>query len=558
MLYITKITLIPVPFLISVRHKLNPLIIIGGALERRDETRSPEMKDEMNLDGLPHELWRIIMGHVRSPARNLIRSVHTSFRGLVDATTTHARWKLCAGPECVPELPSLRDLEVPILSADYVPLLENVATRITSLTINSSNMSVNWECQIAGVSSTDIADLICSIGPQLRRLDVARTVRMFGTSDVERIVTRFPCLDALHVYAGARSTVHIARLTALQHLELHTTVEDDPEHGTADLNISHLAALTMLRTLDLRHFGNYVVRGSDALAALTGLEALTIKDVVLDDAAALAHLSRLTQLTIEYGNTDDISVVSSIVSLRKLTLSNTDRYRSTPITMPGSTLVNLEELNLDNCAFTTSEPLAQLTGLKKLCAKQADLVGRPFHNADTDAAVFLPHMRCMRDLTCGLRCHGLPNLESMASTLTKAKLYIKHVVDLSPLSCLTQLDELGIYAPQTTTLQPLTTLTRLSKLSVVSSAVSAVAPLLRLRSTLKSLYVYSLRDVHDWAALAYMTNLTQLKVYNSTIKYDALAIKASLERCNLQRFVYRDDQPLDWRSDAMPLLVPEA
>jgi hypothetical protein len=219
--------------------------------------------------------------------------------------------------------------------------------------------------------------------------------------------------------------------------------------------------------------------------------------------------------------------------------------------MPVSTLVNLEELCLDCCTFESSEPLAQLTGLKKLSTCSSTIVasfgdvgdeldsrmcGMPFLNTDTDAAAFLPHMRHLNVLECGLRCHELPNLVNLASTLTEATLMMTRVTDLSPLSCIARLEKLCINSPGTTTLQPLTALTRMSRLCA-QLAVSSVTPLMSLRSTLRSLYVHSSRDVHDWVTLAYMTNLTSLEVHNATILPDAQAIK-SLKHGNLKRFVY--------------------
>jgi hypothetical protein len=465
----------------------------------------------------------------------MARSASKAFRDVTDATTVRARWKLREGPARFPELPSLRSLEVPTLRPSYAALLEDVSSRITSLTIDASNTSVCF-------TPASTAALICLVGPQLRRLDVARSRETFNSSDVDLIVNKFAKLEGLSMGTVAASVVHVGRLACLQELQLSL---DAPETiGGADLG--PLAALTLLQTLDLRTGSDETVQGADALASLRGLEALTLDGMVLHDMAALAHLSRLTQLSIVYDDRDDISVVGALVNLKRLTLRNRD-WRGEWKAIPVSSLVNLEDLNLYDCSFESSAPLAHLTSLRRLSTNEPERsgvpdvsLGTPFHDSATDAA-FLSHMP-LRVLKCGFRCHQLPSLANMASTLTKAQLRIKYVVDLSPLSCLTSLEGLWVNAPQTTSLQPLAALP-LQKLYVADSAVSTVAPLARLKGTLKSLHVHSTRDVHDWQVLVYMGNLVSLVIYNKTIAYDAPAFAAMKS----VRFTHREapDDPDD-------------
>jgi hypothetical protein len=168
------------------------------------------------------------------------------------------------------DLPSLRDLEIPTLSTgSYAELLDVVSTRITSLTIDETYLNEMTERDQMG--STAIAALICRIGPQLRRLDLAASSTTFTVSDMDLIVCRFTGLNVLCV-------------------------------DTVD--ISPLAALTTLRKFHI--VCNYV-HGGSALASLAGLEALILDGVVVDGLAALAHLSRLTQLYICYHGDTDIS-----------------------------------------------------------------------------------------------------------------------------------------------------------------------------------------------------------------------------------------------------------
>ena len=129
---------------------------------------------------------------------------------------------------------------------------------------------------------------------------------------------------------------HLAKISCLTNLRILS-----PGYGVTDAGLSHLAALTQLEALDLRH-SRVSNAGLAQLATMTRLQELNLRDLpITDDGLAfVARLGSLKKLNLEGTKVTD----TGLTHLRVLSQLRSLSLAQTPITDQG--LVQLRSLAL--------------------------------------------------------------------------------------------------------------------------------------------------------------------------------------------------------------------
>ena len=362
--------------------------------------------------------------------------------------------------------------------------------------------------------------------------------------------------------------------------------------GRGIMDIKGLEFAENLGHLHLGDEGNYVTDLSP-LATLTSLTYLNVGANQVADLRPLTNLTNLTGLSLWHNQVTDISPLSSLTSLTYLNLA--DNYVSD--LSPLANLINLEILDLFDNEIVSLGPLTDLKNIKHLILTENHIKDfspisglmnlqilwikenpitdlRPLSELNlTDLkydAVLDPTSRAYPSETwipdAGLRAAvrgelgllpdvpltkkymqqfyyldahdlGISDITGLefASNLRELHLSKNPITDLRPLSNLTTLENLHLWAlsPNTPTLdlQPLATLTNLAKLSLANSRVSDVRPLSGLKQ-LRSLHL-SHNHISDIRPLAGLTQLWTLSLEGNPITDFTPLAGLNLEEFNI-------------------------
>ena len=146
----------------------------------------------------------------------------------------------------------------------------------------------------------------------------------------------------------------LARLPYLQKLTI--------ENSTAS-NLQALSSLAQLTTLNIR---GCVLSNDDltVIAALPGLEHLTLSDCSLSKIEPLSKLPHLVSLDLSQNAIRDVTPLSFMENLTKLDLSNNALTNLSPL----SALDSLQELDVSYNSLTSIAPLITCTSLTALNA----------------------------------------------------------------------------------------------------------------------------------------------------------------------------------------------
>ena len=212
--------------------------------------------------------------------------------------------------------------------------------------------------------------------------------------------------------------------------------------GIADLTgLEHAVNLTRL-DLGIIHGDKWhtnPISDVSPLAALTQLTSLNLNGTDIWDVSPLAALTQLTGLTLFATDIWDVSPLAALTQLTWLNLWGTDVSDVSPL----AALTQLTSLNLNGTAVSDVSPLAHLTQLGRLNLRYT-------HVSDVSALA------------------NLTQLETL-------DLWDTAVSDVSPLAALTQLTELNLYGTAVSDVSALTSLTNLESLNLLQCPLNAAA-----------------------------------------------------------------------------------
>ena len=348
--------------------------------------------------------------------------------------------------------------------------------------------------------------------------------------------------------AGGRGIADIKGLEFARNLvHLHLGNE-----GNYVIDLNPLSTLTSLTYLNV---GGNQVAGLRPLLNLTNLTGLSLWNNQVTDISPLSSLTSLTYLNLADNHVSDLSSLANLINLEELDLFDNEVVSVVPLT----DLKNLKHLILTENHIKDFSPLAGLASLRVLRIKQnpirdlsplseldltdlkydavLDPAGRTYSSeawipdAGLRAAVrgelgLLPDIPLTREhirQLYYLYAHdlGISDIKGLefASNLRELHLSINPITDLRPLSNLTNLGNLHLWAlsPNTLTLnlRPLATLINLEVLSLGNSKISDIRPL----ESLKKLQLLHLMHNHisDIRPLAGLTQLWTLSLEGNPI-----------------------------------------
>ena len=319
-------------------------------------------------------------------------------------------------------------------------------------------------------------------------------------------------------------------------------------------DLSPLAELTRLKSLELR--GNNLSDLSP-LANLAELEELRLggsgtglDNPNISDLSPLSNLHKLETLSLpRQASIGDLSPLSGLTGLKSLTTDGVSSDAAQQITdlSPLAELTNLEVLHLLSCGTSDLSPLSNLTKLTEL-----RLIGQlsftdltPISGltemrvleftAQGSTALRIKDLTPLADMTkleslriyadSPISLHGLEGKSALQTLFLSQHNDSFACMDIEALSGLTNLTDLTLWIDdQTTDLSPLSGLTNLRYLDLYAWNVPALSDL------------YFLREMH---------NLQSLTLYESTVTdISVLGTLSSLQTVNIRE--YGNAKITDW------------
>ena len=316
--------------------------------------------------------------------------------------------------------------------------------------------------------------------------NLAAAIRETLDLPTDAVITADTMLDLTELYASGRE------ITALTGLEHATNLTELNLWGTGVSDVSPLAGLTQLTTLDLEFVA--VVSDVSPLAGLTQLTWLRLYGTGVSDVSPLAGLTQLTWLNLGDTGVSDVSPLAGLTQLTYLGLHGTSVSDVSPL----AGLTQLTTLWLSNTGVSDVSPLAGLTQLTEL----------------------------------GFDGTGVSDVSPLAglTQLTWLRLYGTGVSDVSPLAGLTQLTWLNLGDTGVSDVSPLAGLTQLTELDLRGTGVSDVSPLLGLNLTGTSWSSIGLRLTGSPLSYASLhTHIPALQAKGIEVEFDNVAHPALLK-----------------------------
>jgi Leucine-rich repeat (LRR) protein len=247
---------------------------------------------------------------------------------------------------------------------------------------------------------------------------------------------------------------------------LTTFTCDGIDLSTADL--SQLAQLSNLRTLDLSHTKLSNITG---LAGLSKLTSLNLEFNAIASITPLASMTGLTYLNLGFNEISDITALSGMNSLQTLHLDANNITNISPLS--GKT--TLKQVYLDDNQISSITPLAALNALTH--------VGLAYNQISSTSA--LSGLGSLQLLA--LDANNLTSVSDLAGLTQLQQLYVNGNVltDASPLAGLVGLQVLELGFNQIASAAPLANLTQLTRLNLDFNNlanVSALSALNKLQS----------------------------------------------------------------------------
>ena len=287
--------------------------------------------------------------------------------------------------------------------------------------------------------------------------------------------------------------------------------------GLDNPNISDLSPLSNLHKLETLSLPRQASIGDlSPLSGLTGLKSLTTDGVSSDAAQQITDLSPLAELTnlevlhLLSCGTSDLSPLSNLTKLTELRLigqlsftdltpiSGLTEMRVLEFTAQGSTALRIKDLT----------PLADMTKLESLRIYADSPIS--LHGLDGKSALQTLFLSQHND---SFACMDIEALSGLTN-LTDLTLWIDdQTTDLSPLSGLTNLRYLDLYAwnvPALSDLYFLREMHNLQSLTLYESTVTDISVL----GTLSSLQTVNIREygnakITDWSPVDHVPNVTR-------------------------------------------------
>ena len=308
--------------------------------------------------------------------------------------------------------------------------------------------------------------------------------------------------------------------------------------GNQISDITPLATLTNLTYLSL--WGNQI---SD-ITPLTGLTALTYLDLAsnqIDDISPLAELTQLTQLLLDFNEISDVAPLTGLVNLETLFLEGNPITDTAPLhtLLDQNSDLEIDIIESNDEVPSTADPAAEWMPDPNLRAAARSSLGLLPGDILTQEAlqgltvVFILDYE-ISDLTGLEHATQLKRLHLLGDLI-----FGNPIVDLSPLSGLTNLTDLFMSRGVIVDLSPLSGLTNLTDLNLRSNSVVDVSPLAGL-TNLSSLDLGS-NAVVDISPLAGLTNLSSLDLGSNAV----VDISPLAGLTNLQRLIIQDNQITD-------------
>ena len=262
-------------------------------------------------------------------------------------------------------------------------------------------------------------------------------------------------LFAMH--SGIKDLTGLEKATNLQMLYLD---------GNKIANITPLARLTQLKALGLKH--NHI-RDIAPLTKLTELNSLDLTNTGIDNIIPLAGLTQLMQLELSRNEISDITPLTKLTKLNTLKLSDV------------TTLSPPNRLKLDN----EIDDITPLIGLKQLTELELQR-----HQMSDATQIF--------------------SLLAELPKLTKLKLRLNRIGDITPITRLTQLRSLVLDSNQIVDITLFTEMAQLASLSLRNCQITNLTELTNL--TRLGFGGNQIEDLTSFASL--LVGLTKLGRYN--------------------------------------------
>ena len=248
----------------------------------------------------------------------------------------------------------------------------------------------------------------------------------------------------------AASDAEITDLTGLEYAVNLTNL------SLNDNNITHVSALAKLTNLTRLWLSNNSIEDISSLSELTDLTELWLWNNQIEDISALAGLTGLRRLSLGSNNITEISALSGLINLNTLILRSNRISDLAPLAankgLGMGVTVDVTDNPLNPASHSTHIPTLQATRASVFLLSPRRLSAIPDTNLRaaieaalgkaTGAPINVADMKSLDFLYAGAR--GISDLNGLeaAANLTYLTLSDNNIVDISPLSGLTNLRDL--------------------------------------------------------------------------------------------------------------------
>ncbi len=324
---------------------------------------------------------------------------------------------------------------------------------------------------------------------------------------------------------GLASVISLEPLSDLSNLEV---LDVYITHHYSVQDLSFLENMTKLRELYL------VCQGAcslDALGNLTDLEVLDLGGgTCIGDISPLANLRKLRILLIPCSYLEDLSPLSGLTNLTELSLGTCDETYLADMgeTNPFSNLKELKTLYLAGWQMRDLSPLAGLPKLEKLELYETNVENiealetlpkltslsliHNWHLTDLVPLGELQNLDTLRIMEfAGTDISPIAQLKGLRSLAVSAEQRVDEPLsDYTPISSLTDLEELNLSSSRITDLTILRPLENLGTLRLANNYLTDISALARMNS-LKSLDLQN-NNISDFTSLSGLTRLEYLNL----------------------------------------------
>lgn len=343
-------------------------------------------------------------------------------------------------------------------------------------------------------------------------------------------------------------------VTNITNLKYATNIETLRADSTNINNISVVSSFSKLKNLYMQSTDVFDL---SPLSNCSNLFILNVSNTAIDSITALSNLTELYDLNVSYTDVSDLSPLSAADKLHFLNVEGTQVTELSPL----SSLTNLNEINCSNTAVTQLMPLKDTKYLKRVYCDNS-LVTKDeayeFMKLNNKVLVInetktlelwwedLPSY--WKKLLMGNKQSGFsPSKAELHSIIQIKSLKIdknSFVLDLNPISRLTNLEELDLSGSSITDLSQLSGLYHLKKLDISNTNITNI-DVLQNNKELKELNIENTK-IHSLKSLVESPQISLIMAENSGITHKEVY---NLKRSQKQvRVIYQTEELESWWS----------